>query len=69
MSPAVTLASPEATAALGAAIAAVLRPGEAVCLFGPLGAGKSTLARGAGPGAHLARRGGAEPHLHPGAGL
>lgn len=34
-----------ATAHLGAAIAAALRPGEAVCLFGPLGAGKSTLAR------------------------
>ena len=27
-------------------MAARLRPGEAVCLFGPLGAGKSTLARG-----------------------
>ncbi len=34
-----------ATARLGAAIAASLRPGEAVCLSGPLGAGKSTLAR------------------------
>ena len=34
-----------ATARLGAAIAGELRPGEAVCLFGPLGAGKSTLAR------------------------
>ena len=31
---------------LGAAIAPRLRPGEAVCLWGPLGAGKSTLARG-----------------------
>ncbi|MDB5419043.1 MAG: hypothetical protein JWP50_2462 [Phenylobacterium sp.] len=34
-----------ATAQLGAAIAAHLGPGEAVCLTGPLGAGKSTLAR------------------------
>jgi tRNA threonylcarbamoyladenosine biosynthesis protein TsaE len=34
-----------ATARLGAAIAAQLRAGEAVCLWGPLGAGKSTLAR------------------------
>lgn len=33
------------TARLGSAIAAALRPGEAVCLSGPLGAGKSTLAR------------------------
>ena len=36
----------DATARLGAAIAASVRPGDAVCLFGPLGAGKSTLARG-----------------------
>jgi tRNA threonylcarbamoyladenosine biosynthesis protein TsaE len=34
-----------ATARLGAAIARVLRAGESVCLSGPLGAGKSTLAR------------------------
>lgn len=34
-----------ATARLGAAIAAGLKAGEAVCLTGPLGAGKSTLAR------------------------
>ena len=39
------LADEAATARLGAAIAAVLRPGEAVCQSGPLGAGKSTLAR------------------------
>lgn len=34
-----------ATARLGAAVAERLRAGEAVCLTGPLGAGKSTLAR------------------------
>src|SRR5580698_1785473 len=34
------------TRRLGAAIAAELRRHEAVCLSGPLGAGKSTLARG-----------------------
>jgi tRNA threonylcarbamoyladenosine biosynthesis protein TsaE len=34
-----------ATARLGAAIAQRLRAGESVCLSGPLGAGKSTLAR------------------------
>jgi tRNA threonylcarbamoyladenosine biosynthesis protein TsaE len=39
------LANEAATARLGAAIAQVLRIGEAVCLSGPLGAGKSTLAR------------------------
>jgi tRNA threonylcarbamoyladenosine biosynthesis protein TsaE len=35
-----------ATAKMGAAIGAVLERGEAVCLAGPLGAGKSVLARG-----------------------
>lgn len=39
------LADKAATARLGAAIARRLQPGEAVCLSGPLGAGKSTLAR------------------------
>jgi tRNA threonylcarbamoyladenosine biosynthesis protein TsaE len=39
------LADEAATARLGATIARVLQPGETVCLSGPLGAGKSTLAR------------------------
>ena len=34
------------TARLGAALAAALEAGEAICLSGPLGAGKSVLARG-----------------------
>lgn len=36
----------DATARLGAAIAPHLAPGETVLLYGPLGMGKSTLARG-----------------------
>ena len=36
----------EATTRLGQAIAPLLAPGEAVLLYGPLGMGKSTLARG-----------------------
>jgi tRNA threonylcarbamoyladenosine biosynthesis protein TsaE len=39
------LSDEAATAQLGAAIARALKPREAVCLSGPLGAGKSTLAR------------------------
>ena len=39
------LADEAATARLGEAIARLLQPGETVCLSGPLGAGKSTLAR------------------------
>lgn len=40
------LADAEATAHLGAVVAPMLEPGEAVLLYGPLGMGKSTLARG-----------------------
>jgi tRNA threonylcarbamoyladenosine biosynthesis protein TsaE len=39
------LADEAATQALGRRLADLLRPGEAICLSGPLGAGKSTLAR------------------------
>jgi len=38
--------SPEETEALGAAIAAELRPGDVAVLSGELGAGKTTLVRG-----------------------
>lgn len=40
------LEGPEATEALGRRLAAKLRPGDVVALFGELGAGKTTLARG-----------------------
>ncbi|HYJ81289.1 MAG TPA: tRNA (adenosine(37)-N6)-threonylcarbamoyltransferase complex ATPase subunit type 1 TsaE [Allosphingosinicella sp.] len=42
----VTLASPEETEAFGRRLAALLRAGDVVALFGELGAGKTTLARG-----------------------
>jgi tRNA threonylcarbamoyladenosine biosynthesis protein TsaE len=42
----ILLADADATEALGAAIGRALRPGDAICLYGPLGAGKTTLARG-----------------------
>ncbi|MDI1281078.1 tRNA (adenosine(37)-N6)-threonylcarbamoyltransferase complex ATPase subunit type 1 TsaE [Brevundimonas sp.] len=42
----ITLSDADATARLGAAIAPLLSPGESVLLYGPLGMGKSTLARG-----------------------
>jgi tRNA threonylcarbamoyladenosine biosynthesis protein TsaE len=40
------LADAEATEAFGAKLAARLREGDVIALFGPLGAGKTTLARG-----------------------
>ena len=44
--PTIALPDADATAALGARLAGLLAVGDAVCLFGDLGAGKSTLARG-----------------------
>lgn len=41
-----TLADEAATLAIGEALADLLRPGDVVTLDGPLGAGKTTLARG-----------------------
>jgi tRNA threonylcarbamoyladenosine biosynthesis protein TsaE len=40
------LASPEETEAFGCRIAPLLRAGDAITLYGDLGAGKTTLARG-----------------------
>ena len=42
----IALADEAATARLGAGVGRALAVGEAICLWGPLGAGKSTLARG-----------------------
>jgi len=43
----IALADPAATLALGRRLGARLSPGDVVCLSGGLGAGKTTLARGA----------------------
>jgi tRNA threonylcarbamoyladenosine biosynthesis protein TsaE len=42
----IRLASPDETEALGARLGAVLRAGDVIALFGDLGAGKTTFARG-----------------------
>jgi tRNA threonylcarbamoyladenosine biosynthesis protein TsaE len=42
----IRLADEAATEGIGAALAASLRPGDVIALFGALGAGKTTLARG-----------------------
>jgi tRNA threonylcarbamoyladenosine biosynthesis protein TsaE len=46
----ITTTSPEETRALGAALAAASQPGDLVCLWGELGAGKTVLAKGFGAG-------------------
>ena len=46
MTTSIDLKDAEATTTLGRAVAPLLEPGEAVLLYGPLGMGKSTLARG-----------------------
>jgi tRNA threonylcarbamoyladenosine biosynthesis protein TsaE len=42
--------SPEATRAFAATLAAVAEPGDVVCLWGELGAGKTVFAKGFGAG-------------------
>jgi len=42
----VILPDPAATEAAGASLAALVRPGDVIALEGPLGAGKTSLARG-----------------------
>jgi len=41
---------PDSTSALGRALAAVARPGDVICLWGDLGAGKTHLAKAFGVG-------------------
>jgi tRNA threonylcarbamoyladenosine biosynthesis protein TsaE len=42
----IALEGPESTEALGARLAGALQPGDVVALYGDLGTGKTTLARG-----------------------
>jgi len=46
MSVAITLPDTVATEALGARLAVLVRPGDVITLSGPLGAGKTSIARG-----------------------
>ena len=46
----VTTATPAETRDLGSRLAAVARPGDLVCLWGDLGAGKTVFAKGFGAG-------------------
>jgi tRNA threonylcarbamoyladenosine biosynthesis protein TsaE len=49
-------ATPDATAALGAALAPLLEPGDVVSLAGPLGAGKTRLVQGLAAGLGVVER-------------
>jgi tRNA threonylcarbamoyladenosine biosynthesis protein TsaE len=49
-----TAGSPRATAELGELLASAARPGDVVCLWGELGAGKTVLAKGFGRGLGVA---------------
>jgi tRNA threonylcarbamoyladenosine biosynthesis protein TsaE len=49
-----TAGSPQATAELGERLASAARPGDVVCLWGELGAGKTVLAKGFGRGLGVA---------------
>ena len=56
MRAALRTATPDATAALGAALAPLLEPGDVVSLVGPLGAGKTRLVQGLAAGLGVAER-------------
>ena len=56
MRAALRTATPDATAALGAALAPLLEPGDVVSLAGPLGAGKTRLVQGLAEGLGVAER-------------
>lgn len=50
----ITSASPQQTRDFGAAVGALLQPGDVVVLDGELGAGKTTFTQGLGRGLHIA---------------
>jgi tRNA threonylcarbamoyladenosine biosynthesis protein TsaE len=46
----ITSPDPDSTRALGASLAPIAEPGDVICLWGELGAGKTQLAKGFGAG-------------------